>query len=74
MADSERMHAVMVIDMDDATAEEIKCVIRAVRRSAARTDCPGWPDQLAVLVNEAADEVSERVERAVAENLYSVTA
>jgi hypothetical protein len=73
VASDEKMHAVMVVDMDDATTEEIRCVIRAIRQCAARSDCPGWPDQLAVLVNATADEVSERVQDAVAEHRYPIT-
>jgi hypothetical protein len=67
MAD-ETMHAVLVIDMDDATAEEIRCVIRAVRSSAVDSDCPGWPDQLAVLVRAGADALSEHVSHIVSDS------
>jgi hypothetical protein len=70
VASDKRMHAVMVIDMDDATTEEIRCVVRAIRKSAARSDCPGWPDQLAVLVKDSADEISERVQHAVDEHRH----
>jgi hypothetical protein len=73
VAGDEKMHAVMVIDMDDATADEIRCVVRAIRQSAARSDCPGWPDEVAILVNATADELSERVRRVVAEHRYLVT-
>lgn len=68
------MHAVMVIDMVDATADEIRCVIRAVRASAARSHCEGWPDEIAVLVGDAADDVTARVATAVAEQRYPVSA
>jgi hypothetical protein len=74
MAADEKMHAVMVIDMDDATAAEIRCVVRAIRQSAARSECPGWPDQLAILVNASADEIADRVQVAVAEHRYPVPA
>lgn len=70
------MHAVMVIDMDDATEDEIRCVLRAVRDSAARTACPGWPDEVAILVDARADDISERVRLAIdaAEQLGSLSA
>jgi hypothetical protein len=74
MAADDRLHAVMVIDMDDATAAEIQCVVKAVRESAARSGCPGWPDQLAVLVNASADDIMKRVQIAVDEHRYQVSA
>jgi hypothetical protein len=74
MAAEEKMHAVMVIDMDDATADEIRCVVRAIRQSAARSECPGWPDQLAILVDESADDITKRVQAVVAEHPYPVPA
>ena len=64
MADK-TMHSVLVIDMDDATTDEIRCVIRAVRSSAARSDCEGWPDQLAVVVGDDADALSTHLGRIV---------
>lgn len=74
MAGNDKMHAVMIIDMDGATADEIRCVVRAIRQSAARSDCPGWPDQLAILVDASADDISERVHVAVSAHRYAVPA
>jgi hypothetical protein len=62
---AETMHAVLVIDIDDATTEEVRCVIRAVRSSAASSDCAGWPDNLAVVVRSDADALSDHVARIV---------
>jgi hypothetical protein len=70
VADDAKMHALIVIDIDHATAAEIQCVIRAVRESAVKSKCPGWPDQLAVLVNATADEVSQRVRDAVVQHRH----
>jgi hypothetical protein len=56
---AETIHAVLVID--DATTDDVRCVIRAVRSTAAESDCPAWPDKLAVIVRDAADELSEHV-------------
>jgi hypothetical protein len=74
MADDERQHAVMIIDMPNASADEIQTVFRSVRECAAQTDAPGWPEDLAVLVGDAATEISDRVRQAIEESDYSVTA
>jgi hypothetical protein len=74
MADDERQHAVMIIDMPDASADEIQTVFRSIRECAAQTDAPGWPEDLAVLVGDAATEISDRVGRAIEESRYTVTA
>jgi hypothetical protein len=74
MADDERQHAVMIIDMPNASAEEIQTVFRSVRECAAQTEAPGWPEDLAVLVGDAAVDISERVRLAVAANRYTLMA
>jgi hypothetical protein len=74
MADDGRQHAVMIIDMPDATADEIQAVFRSVRECAASGDSAGWPEDLAVLVGEAATEISEQVQRAIKQSQYSFTA
>jgi hypothetical protein len=74
MADDERQHAVMIIDMPNATADEIQTVFRAVRECAAESDEPGWPEDLAVLVGDAATEISEQARQAIEQTEYTVTA
>jgi hypothetical protein len=74
MADDGRQHAVMIIDMPNASADEIQTVFRSVRECAAQTEAPGWPEDLAVLVGDAAVDISERVRLAVAANRYTLTA
>jgi hypothetical protein len=64
----------MIIDMPDATADEIQAVFRSVRECAASGGAPGWPEDLAVLVGDAATEISEHVQRAIKLSAYSVTA
>jgi hypothetical protein len=74
MADGERQHAVMIIDMPNATADEIQTVFRAVRECATQSTAPGWPEDLAVLVGDVAAEFSERVRDAIERSEFSVTA
>jgi hypothetical protein len=73
MTDDERHHAVMIIDMPNATTDEIQKVFRAVRDAATKSDAPGWPDDLAVLVGDVAAEFSERVKEAMEHREFSVT-
>jgi hypothetical protein len=74
MTDDERHHAVMIIDMPNATADEIQTVFRAVRECATKSDEPGWPEDLAVLVGDVAADFSERVKEAIEHREYSITA
>jgi hypothetical protein len=74
MTDDERQHAVLIIDMPAATADEIQTVFRAVRECATESGAPGWPEDLAVLVGAPAAEISARVKVAVETGPYSVAA
>jgi hypothetical protein len=74
MADDARQHAVMIIDMPSATADEIQTVFRAVRECATNSDATGWPEDLAVLVGDVAAEFSQRVREAIEHREFSVTA
>jgi hypothetical protein len=74
MADDERQHAVMIIDMPNATADEIQTVFRAVRECATKSDAPGWPEDLAVLVGDVAVDLSERVREAIEHREFTVSA
>ena len=74
MADDDRQHAVMIIDMPNATADEIQTVFRAVRECAAESENPGWPEDLAVLIGDAATEISEQARRAIEQARFSASA
>jgi hypothetical protein len=74
MADDERQHAVMIIDMPNASADEIQTVFRSIRECAAQTEEPGWPEDLAVLVGDAATEISDQVRQAIEQSHYTITA
>jgi len=74
MVDDERQHAILIIDMPDATADEIQTVFRAVRECATESDAPGWPEKLAVLVGDPAADISVRVRSAIEHARVSVTA
>ena len=74
MADDDRQHAVMIIDMPNATADEIQTVFRAVRECAAESENPGWPEDLAVLIGDAATEISEQARRAIEQAHFSASA
>jgi hypothetical protein len=73
MADEERQHAVLIIDMPNATADEIQTVFRAVRECATNSEAAGWPEDLAVLVGDVATEFSERVKIAIERRELSFT-
>jgi hypothetical protein len=74
MADDEKRHAIMIIDLPDTTLDEVKGVISALRSCAAHSDDAAWPDEFAVLVDEMADEFSARVKQIVAERRYRISA
>lgn len=63
MTDEERRHAVVVIDMPSATNTEVQDIVRALRQSATASDNQAWPDEFAILVDDAADELSMHVNR-----------
>jgi hypothetical protein len=57
----ETIHAVLVIDIEEATADEVRCVLRAVRSTAAHSDCRAWPEEMAVIAGKDADDLAEHV-------------
>jgi hypothetical protein len=57
----------MIIDMPNATSEEIQAVFRSIRECAAQGEVDAWPEHLAVLVGDAATEISERAREAIAQ-------
>ena len=73
MADDERQHAVLIIDMPNATPDEIQTVFRAVRECATKSEAAGWPEDLAVLVGDVATEFSERVKMAIERREFSLS-
>jgi hypothetical protein len=73
MADDERQHAVLIIDMPNATPDEIQTVFRAVRECATKSEAAGWPEDLAVLVGDVATEFSERVKIAIERREFSLS-
>jgi hypothetical protein len=70
----ERQHAVMIIDMPAATADEVQAVFRAVRECAAQSDDVKWPEDFAVLVGAPAVDISERVRDAIESARQGVSA